>query len=227
MSDRVNVKQAASAPLSGKKTGLAGASRTAAEREEFILEHRALALGLARRILRRWGAFLPADEIVSGADFALCEAAAKYVPQEGASFATYLFYFVKGQMFRLLASARGDIGEESRKPQEEGDTLKRVALEAPELADDEFGADGSHGAASPDEATYRGELRKLCAQALASLAPVESEVIVASRVGEEDMVGLAKRLGYSRGYLFAMRKAAERRLRLRLQALSGEDALAA
>jgi RNA polymerase sigma factor (sigma-70 family) len=223
MSVRTNVKFEALVNASANGANDAARAKkigpTVEQRNVFIMEHRALALGLARRILRRWGAFLPADEVLSGADLALCEAASKYVPQSGAEFSTYLYYFVKGQMFRLLANARGDIGEESRKPQDDGDTLRRVSLETEMMGDDDTVGEGASSTLAPDESTFRAELRKICADALRELSAVERKVIVASRVEDEDMVGLAKSLGYSRGYLFAMRKAAEKRLKLHLKAM--------
>ena len=48
---------------------------------------------------------MPADEVDSIVDLALCEAARRYSPDKGAAFMTFFFYHLRGHLVRAVAKA--------------------------------------------------------------------------------------------------------------------------
>jgi RNA polymerase sigma factor (sigma-70 family) len=196
------------------KASFTGGKLSVEERNALIMKHREQAQRMACALLRRWGAHLTPDELTSAVDLALCEAALRYAPRPGAAFATYLFYFLKGEVIRSLTAASGQSVEEShdaRVNDDESGYHPSVEEELP--SEDEAAQMSSLQVKCPERETYLGELRAVCKDALAQLSTLERKIIVESHVEERDMVSMAKRLGYSRGHLFAIRKSAERKVR--------------
>ena len=70
-----------------------------------IISSRGKARKLARSILRRWNARLDLNEVDSIVDLSLCEAAARFSPDMGASFMTFLFYHLRGNLIRTISTA--------------------------------------------------------------------------------------------------------------------------
>src|SRR3990167_8004194 len=74
-------------------------------KEKLILEYRANARKLSRSMLRRWHARLDLEEVDSLVVLSLCEAAARYGPNKGASFMTFLYYHLRGCLVRAVDAA--------------------------------------------------------------------------------------------------------------------------
>src|SRR5690349_3051107 len=73
------------------------------EREDLITSSRLKARKLGRSILRKWNARLDLQEVDSIVDLSLCEAAARFDPSVGASFLTFLFYHLRGNLIRAIS----------------------------------------------------------------------------------------------------------------------------
>src|SRR5690348_15064745 len=71
-------------------------------KEELVLRYRMKARKLARSILRKWHSRLDLQEVDSIVDLSLCEAVARYNPAKGASFMTFLFYHLRGNLIRAV-----------------------------------------------------------------------------------------------------------------------------
>jgi DNA-directed RNA polymerase sigma subunit (sigma70/sigma32) len=74
-------------------------------RTELVLTYRIKARKLARSILRKWHARLDLQEVDSIVDLSLCEAVRRYNPTKGASFMTFLFYHMRGNLIRAVTTA--------------------------------------------------------------------------------------------------------------------------
>ena len=193
-----------------------GGRLDAAERERLVLEMREKAYHLARGLVRRWGVRVAAEDVRSASDLALCEAASRYLPRPDADFLTYLFYFIKGILARSLAGGkpsrrRGKAAHVRPQPH----SIEHLSEWRDEIADETK----RH---CPECQAHLAEVRAQCRAALASLSPLESEVVVAVDLEDTKVAPLARRLGYSRGHLFSVRKSAQEKLRKRLVQLAGE-----
>ena len=80
---------------------------TEAERiEKLVIDNRISAQKLGYSILRRWGVRIEKEELLSVIDYALCDAAIRYIPNKGASFPTYFYYHLRGHLIRLVADLK-------------------------------------------------------------------------------------------------------------------------
>ena len=87
-----------------------GPGLTEFEKEDLITQSRLKARKLARSILRKWNARLDLQEVDSIVDLSLCEAAHRFDPSVGASFMTFLFYHLRGNLIRTItASANSNV----------------------------------------------------------------------------------------------------------------------
>lgn len=77
-------------------------------RNNLIEAHIETAQKLAATIMKRWNSRLPKEEVQSLANVALCEAAARFDPDRGVKFVTYLFYFIKGQLGVAVTASVND-----------------------------------------------------------------------------------------------------------------------
>jgi len=78
---------------------------TPLQQEALIIKYRLKARKIGRSILRRWHARMDLDEVDSLVDLSLCEAVKRFNPNKGASFMTFLFYHLKGNLVRSVATA--------------------------------------------------------------------------------------------------------------------------
>ncbi len=198
-------------PRKGNKKGTKGnATKEGANYEALILDNREKAHRMAYGILRGFGSTIDQDEIVSAADLALCEAASRYEPRPNACFTTYLYYFIKGEIVRSMQeSARSAANAEAQKHA----LSAHESEHAQEVIDLEASHVDENKSSCPERIAYQDELRKMCRAAVAMLSDVERAVVLESHIEENPMLGIAKKLGYSRGHLFAIRKNAERKLK--------------
>ena len=66
---------------------------------------------------------------------------------------------------------------------------------------------------SPEDETFRREMSGHCTRALARLSVMERKVVLQAVVLDFKVAPLARRLGYSRGYLFSLRQSAFLKMR--------------
>ena len=170
---------------------------------EFILKARERAHKLGFTLLRRWGCTMPREDVLSIVDLALCEAASRYQECPQAEFMSYAFYFIKGELIRTIAQ-RKKISVEILES-----ALLREDDEQSSPFENKLHAESSAiSCDTPEKLSYRAQLRLACNQALSSISEAERAVLWASAVEERKMNHVAKKLGYSRGHLFAIRKSA-------------------
>jgi RNA polymerase sigma factor for flagellar operon FliA len=180
---------------------------SAQDREELVLTYRMKARKLARSILRKWHARLDLQEVDSVVDLSLCEAVKNYNPSKGASFMTFLFYHLRGNLIRTVSTAATQNlvpcseFEAQNGMTEDGD---RGLANAMEVAD----ALSNRENVLPDEALYRKEMIKLSKQACSSLAEIEKFIIEKIYIQEAQLRDIAVSLGYSRCHVSRLRKKA-------------------
>ena len=179
--------------------------READGEESLVLAYRNKARKLALSMLRRWHARLPLDELYSVVDLTLCEAGRLYNPKKGASFITFMFYHLRGNLIRAITAAatanvapvaQGEGQEESAEGEEShGATAMDIAES---LRSSDF--------ATPDDVLYRKEIIRLTREACAELEDVEREIVERLFIGEEQVVDIARSMGYSRCHVSRIKK---------------------
>jgi len=183
------------------------------QQEALIIKYRLKARKLGRSILRRWHARMDLDEVDSIVDLSLCEAVKRFDPAKGASFMTFLFYHLKGNLVRAVttAAAANSIpvfaSDESETQVGEPDHLfghQFRAMNSAEVAD----AVASQDAPLPDEMLWRKELHSQSTLACDKLDPLEREIIKRIFIQEQQIMDIAATLGYSRCHISRVKKKA-------------------
>lgn len=197
------------------------------QQEALILKYRAKARKLGRSILRRWHSRMDLDEVDSIVDLSLCEAVKRFDPFKGASFMTFLFYHLKGNLVRAVASAAAStaipnaIAELTESAFADGERINysNVALNAIELAE----AVSSQGVPLPDEALWRRELTAKSSSACEKLDDLEREIVKRIFVHEQQIIDIAAALGYSRCHISRVKKKALSTLHDELSVVMNRD----
>ena len=180
-------------------------------RTELVLTYRIKARKLARSILRKWHARLDLQEVDSIVDLSLCEAVRRYNPTKGASFMTFLFYHMRGNLIRAvttaatantLPSAEGQ-GRQAESTATSNAVIAR-GINAMEVAE----ALSSQEFVSPDESLLKKQVAHLSEVACSQLDPLEREVITRIFINEEQLMDIAHSLGYSRCHISRVKKKA-------------------
>jgi RNA polymerase sigma factor (sigma-70 family) len=182
------------------------------ERENVVLEHRPKARKLARSILRRWHARLDLEEVDSVVDLSLCEAIRRFNPNKGASFMTFLYYHLRGNLIRAVSSAANANSiplpdfenAEAGAAQNEGQHASGRGTSASEVAEALCSAEQP----LPDEVLFRKEVSNLSHQACEKLDVLEKEVISGVYLEERQLMEVAKSLGYSRCHISRVKRKA-------------------
>jgi len=204
------------------------AEQLTAEREQeisqLILNHRENGRKLARSILRRWRVRMPAEEIDSIVDLALCEAARRYSSDRGASFMTFFFYHLRGHLVRSVArAAQGNNVFLAFAKNAGVDTGEWPNLSAEVLWSyvPDYLVFGQRDIETPEHVIMRREKIKQCRTACAQLDTLEREIIDRSFASEQPLVDIARSLGYSRCHISRVKKSALDRLKLMLDGKEG------
>ena len=181
-----------------------------AEQEATILEFRLKARSLAHSILRRWHSRIDSQEVESIVDLSLCEAVKRYNKNKGASFITFLFYHLRGNLIRAVSAAASlnyvplpdfdglDSGIDN------GSGNRGRFMNAIEIADNFCNREYN----SPDEMLLKKEIAKISSDACAKLDPLEREVIYRIYVLEQQLMDIAQSLGYSRCHISRVKRKA-------------------
>lgn len=187
---------------------------SAHEQEEIILEFRIKARKLARSILRKWRSRLDLEEVDSVVDLSLCEAVRRFDPEKGASFMTFLYYHLKGNLVRTVSAAAnanviptdGEDGEQIVHAYDVVEALTSTEVE------------------NPDEMLLKKELIRLSQGARSELDDLEREVIQRIYIEGQHLIDIASSLGYSRCHISRVKKKALQTLQFEINArLSSED----
>lgn len=181
------------------------------QQENIIIEHRAKARKLGRSILRKWHARLDLEEVDSIVDLSLCEAVRRFNPTKGASFMTFLYYHLRGNLIRAVTTAA---------------TANSIPLPDPEISEvqaHESNQRNPYHAASaievaealcghdhplPDELLFKKELVDLSQKACEKLDALEKQVINGVYLEEKQLIDVAAALGYSRCHISRVKRRA-------------------
>lgn len=182
------------------------------KREELIITHRPNAIKMAQSILKKWEVALHKDDIQSAADTALCEAAARYKPNHGAQFTTYLFYFVKGALYHEISFQKRGHSVQFASDVDHINHVDALDMHVAEQVSHEE-VDTLTCYQTPEVHSYQAELRVIIDRILESLSEVESTTLVNSFIYEDTMQSIAKDMNYSRSYIFSIRNNAVRKVK--------------
>ncbi len=195
--------------------------------EEYILGYREKARKLARSILRKWRAHLELDELDSVVDLSLCEAGSRFNPKLGASFMTFLFYHLRGNLIRTISIA----ANANSVPLYDSDGLDSIGeardhsrgyrlIHASEIAE----AVTCKDSLLPDEMIAQKQLIVLSQKAYFALDSLEKEIIDRIYNREEQLLDVANSLGYSRCHISRVKRKALENMYEELKRLTnGED----
>lgn len=178
------------------------------QQEEIVLEYRMKARKLARSILRKWHARLDLQEVDSVVDLSLCEAVRRYNPAKGASFMTFLFYHMRGNLIRAVSAAANahavPFAEAESNSSEKTEQSAGRSVNAIEIAE----ALCSHDYIMPDEILLKKEMVNMSQGACEKLDSLEKEVIYRIYIQEQQLMDIASSLGYSRCHISRVKKKA-------------------
>lgn len=186
---------------------------TEAQQEALILKYRLKARKLGRSILRRWHSRMDLDEVDSIVDLSLCEAVKRFDASKGASFMTFLFYHLKGNLVRAVANAATStaipIYNQDEYPATTGEAEHFIghqfrAMNSSEVAE----AVTSQDVPLPDEMLWKKELTNASSEACEKLDPLEREIIKRIFLHEQQIMDIAVALGYSRCHISRVKKKA-------------------
>ena len=196
----IKLKQAAKTPCLTEK-----------QREQIVINYRMKARKLARSILRKWHARMDLQEVDSIVDLSLCESAKRFNPKLGASFMTFLFYHLRGNLIRAVSAAANSnliplLESEGLFAQNEnGDSELHVnVINAIEVAEALNGNDFP----LPDELVYKRELIEISRVACEKLDNLAREVISRIYIQGQQLIDIANSLGYSRCHISRVKKKA-------------------
>lgn len=200
---------------------------TPLQQEALIVKYRLKARKLGRSILRRWHSRMDLDEVDSLVDLSLCEAVKRFDPLKGASFMTFLFYHLKGNLVRAVASAAAAsslpvrLAEFGEAFSDEFDAESPIAhgMNAVEIAE----AVTSQDSPMPDEALWKKQLNDCSSLACGKLDELEREIIKRIFVHEQQIIDIAAALGYSRCHISRVKKKALDTLHDELRVVMNQD----
>jgi RNA polymerase sigma factor (sigma-70 family) len=187
---------------------------TPRQREALVTKYRLKARKLGRSILRTWHSRLDLEEVDSVVDLSLCEAVRRFDPTKGASFMTFLYYHLKGNLVRAVAIAANSHSVPLFNPEDlEGVVAPEDqhfmghqfrTLTAAEVSEALTGAE----APLPDEVLWKKELGSKSHEAFLKLDLLEREIIQRIYIAEEQIMDIARDLGYSRCHVSRVKKRA-------------------
>lgn len=186
---------------------------TAKQRDALIVKYRLKARKLGRSILRMWHSRLDIEEVDSIVDLSLCEAVKRFDPARGASFMTFLYYHLKGNLVRAVSIAANSnsvpIFDPADFPMQEGEGEHFLGhqfrtLTAAEVSEALSGAE----APLPDEVLWKKEVGQQSNAAFAKLDTLEKQIVERIYLAEEQIMDIARDLGYSRCHISRVKKRA-------------------
>jgi len=186
---------------------------TPAQQEALVMKYRMKARKLGRSILRAWHARLDLEEVDSLVDLSLCEAVRRFNPFKGASFMTFMYYHLKGNLVRAVAHAATSHsipvynlaeGEDDTHNKADFNNFQFRAMNAAEVSEAIYNPEMT----LPDEALWKKELHDCSKIACDKLDKLEQDVINRIFLHEEQIMEIASSLGYSRCHISRVKKRA-------------------
>ena len=180
------------------------------EIENLIIENRLAAQKLGYSLLRRWGIRVDREELHSVIDHALCDSAIRYIPNKGASFPTYFYYFLRGHLIKLVADLKmatvthaylnsDGVHDLDQTTNIYSSIMPQVSVKS-ELNN------------SPECLIIKQEELKNCSSSIAKLDRIE-QAILTRIYDNEPLTNVARSLGYSRCHVSRIKQQALRKLK--------------
>lgn len=184
----------------------------------LVIEHRLLARHFAKGILRKWRAYCDSEELHSVVDIALCEAAARFDPKQGAKFTTWLYYFLRGYLIREVVmdacgSPRTGAGQVIDAEHVWGNGREHDSHPDHHELSFKRPVHSSYYGLRPDEMLYRKQLMGLSGRAVERLHGIEKKVVQSIYTDGRSISATARKLGYSRGHISRVHNRALRKLK--------------
>jgi len=197
--------------ISTKKTPL-----SEQEIAELVLKYRVKARKLARCILRQWHSRLDLEDVDSVVDLSLCESARRFDPSYGASFMTFFYFHLRGNLIRAVSEAvtgNGVVDTEDEDSQRAevatpGKPSSRSRAKVARASDVNEAYYNSAEITTPDEVLQQSEIARITREACEKLDPLEREIIVRIFLDEQQLVNVAESLGFSRCHISRLKKRA-------------------
>lgn len=175
----------------------------------LILEYRDKTRKLSNGILKKWGSHIEPEELDSVSDLSLCEAAQKFDETKGVSFITFLFYYLKGNLVKAVTRSSTINGSSQKEFIENiGDDTNLMGYENIKDSINDDISDALIGTSSktPIDILLKKELYNLGKEACIKLDDTEKKVIEKIYLKGEQVLDVAKELGYSRCHVFRIKK---------------------
>jgi RNA polymerase sigma factor (sigma-70 family) len=194
---------------------------------ELILKYRVKARKLARCILRQWHSRLDLEDVDSVVDLSLVESARRFDPSYGASFMTFLYFHLRGNLIRAVSEAVTGNGvidaedEDSHRTVSStpGTPTPRTKAKVARASDVNEVYYNSAESTTPDDVLQQSELARITREACEKLDPLEREIIVRIFLDEQQLVNVAESLGFSRCHISRLKKRALEALALHLSSV--------
>jgi RNA polymerase sigma factor (sigma-70 family) len=197
---------------------------------ELILKYRVKARKLARCILRQWHSRLDLEDVDSVVDLSLVESARRFDPSYGASFMTFLYFHLRGNLIRAVSEAvtgNGVIDADDEDTHRAvsgtpGTPTPRTKAKVARASDVNEVYYNSAENTTPDDLLQQSEIARITREACEKLDPLEREIIVRIFLDEQQLVNVAESLGFSRCHISRLKKRALEALALHLSSVKEE-----
>ena len=178
------------------------------ERWKAIEQARPAVKRMALKLRRQYCPAFDYEELLSIADFCLCEAAAVHDPSQGASLTSLSYAY----LWRTLCS---EIRKETKQRNRRAAALKAdPAIQTPH--EEPHYCEAVDPSESPYQKVAHDQFRARATAAVLELSPLEQQVIKEVEIHAEKVAKLARQLGYSRGHLSLVRSRSLKKLRVEL-----------
>lgn len=217
---------------SGANKGMSTEKTPLSEQEiaELILKYREKARKLARCILRQWHSRLDLEDVDSVVDLSLVESARRFDPSYGASFMTFLYFHLRGNLIRAVSEAVTGNGVIESEDEDSHRTVastpgipnprtKAKLARASDVNDVYY---NNAESTTPDDVLQQSEIARITREACEKLDPLEREIIVRIFLDEQQLVNVAESLGFSRCHISRLKKRALQALALHLSSVKEE-----
>jgi|GEM_PF-3756940 len=161
--------------------------------DDLIIKYRLDALKIAKSLAKKWNYWVDYQELQSVVDLSLCEAAKNFDELKGASFLTFLYYYLKGNMIKLIKATSN---------------IQYVSIDEVDLdyiSNSLASTNSSLDNLQPDTILIKKELASLSNKVVANLDYFQQEVIKNFYSEQKTITQLASDLGYSRGHVMRIK----------------------
>ena len=166
---------------------------------------------MTRGFLKKWGSHIDEDELISVSDLSLCEAASRFDESRNVSFITFLFYYIKGNLVKAVINSSIINGCDrdtylERNGEKEYSTSQNKLQEIlnNEVAECSMGSSKD----TPVDLLLKKELYSISKETCKGLDDVERKIIEKIYLQGEQVVNVAKELGYSRCHISRIKRSA-------------------